>query len=484
VTKPALMSPAALSRLLADQAATRGSGIIRATRGKLRRLFCMQNGALIHAVSNVIEEQIDEQLTRGGVLAAVSTSAAVTESVRSGTKFSRAVLELGLLPEAELKAGIAKHVQTLLASTLEWTDGTFEFEAGRPNLDGEVVVTLSPIPTILESARKSAMPLDLVRTKIGPPDARPAMVPERRAMIDAAGLDDETLFLLERCDGSRTVPEIVAESLAGEEVALRTLYGLMMAGGVAADREAVAFTRRGTTAVPLQRDECLAILQRTGAADHYTLLGLTRTAPVEEVRRSYYGLARRYHPDRFRAGALGDLLPRFEHFFSLVTEAYNTLSSADLRAQYDEQLAGPAEPETAKLSETAHLARENYNRGRALVERRRFNEAVTFLENAVRLDGRQAAYQLELGLLLARNPRRRMDAEQALIKTVEIEPTRVAAYLALGEMYQRAGRMVHAARRFREVLRWEPDHIEASRLLHEVGDPDGDVEFLKPVFTS
>jgi len=381
VSKPAIMSPAALSRLLADQAATRGTGILRATRGKLRRFFCFERGALIYAVSNVIEEQIDEHLTRGGILSAASKAAAVTESVRAGTKFSRAVLELGLLDEPVLKAGIEKHVLTLLASTLEWTDGTFEFEAGRPNLDGEVVVALSPVPAILESAQKSPMPVDLVRTKIAPPDARPVAVPERRAMIDAAGLDEETLYLLGRCDGTLTVPEIVAGSLAPEDAALRTLYGLMMTGALSAEREAATpQARKGPAAVPLQREECLAILQRN-ASDHYMLLGLAKTAPVEEVRRSYYALARRYHPDRFRSGPLADLLPRFEHFFALVTEAYNTLASADLRAQYDEQLAAPAEPETTKLSETAHLARENYNRGRALVERRRFTEAATFLEN-------------------------------------------------------------------------------------------------------
>ena len=473
-----------MSKILAERGAARASGILRATRGKLRRLFCLQDGVLVYAASNVIEEQIENYFVSAGLLTAPQKLATITEGVRSGNKFTRVLVDLGTLSELAVRDGVEGRVETLFTSTLEWTDGIFEFESGRPNLDGEVAAALFPTTLVIEHARKFPVNADLIRPRIGPPDARPVLVPERRAVIESARLDDHALLLLDRCDGTLTVPDLISTASSGEEPALRALYGFLLLGVVAVDREAIAPAKRGASALPLQRDECLAILPRADAPDHYALLGLARTAPSDEIRRSYYALARRYHPDRFRAGPLSDLLPRFEHFFSLVTDAYNTLMSAELRPQYDEQIRMSSEPETGKLSETAHLARENFNRGKVMVDRRRFTEAVTFLENAVQLDPSQAAYNMELGLLLSKNPRRRADAERLLIRTVEIEPTRVAAYLALGEMYQRAGKMAHAARMFREVLRWEPEHMEASQLLLGVHEATGDVDFLRPLFES
>ena len=63
-----------------------------------------------------------------------------------------------------------------------------------------------------------------------------------------------------------------------------------------------------------------------------------------------------------------------------------------------------------KDTDTGYLARQNFLRARALAAQRKFTEAVTFLENAISLDPRQAEYHLELGLVLSRNPRHREEA--------------------------------------------------------------------------
>jgi tetratricopeptide (TPR) repeat protein len=429
----------------------------------------------------VIEEQFAETLVRSGRIAPAQRAAAVEAAGATGTRFAAAVRRLGLVDDDSLQAGMRELVEHLLASSLEWTDGSFEFVAGQPNLEGEVTVDLSPVVLLIEHTRRFPIHLDAVRSRIGPPDARPVAHTAGVPAIEAAG-DEGLLLLLQRCDGTLSVPEIAASSSAGEEAALRGLLALTLLGAITVDRQTSAATKRGAAASPLQREECAAILQRINAPDHYAVLGLTRESPADEIRRSYYALARRYHPDRFRAGALTDLLPRFEHFFTRVTEAYNTLFNPESRALYDQQIQAPAESEGAKLSETANLAKQNFLRGKALVEKRRFADAATFLENAVRMDPGQAAYHLEFGLVLARNPRRRGDAERHLLRAVEMEPTRTSGYVALGEMYQRAGKAAHAARMYREALRWEPDLIEAARLLREVENATEEVDFLRPVF--
>ncbi len=413
-----------LAWILADRALARGSGILKATRGKLRRIFCVAEGQVVFAASNLVEEQFAEYLVRSGALTPAARDLAVDQAARNGKKLSHVLQEQTSV--ATVRRGMEALVEHLLSSTLEWTEGTCEFEIGRPNLDGEVTVRMSPVQLILQHARRYPIHTDAVRIRIGPPDVRPQKVPDRVALLGTMEMGPVFTFLLEQCDGTLTVPELLAASPGTEEDTLRAVHALILVGVLLATRERMVF-RETRKEPPLGREECLAMLARAAeGGDHYAVLGLKRQASDEEIRGAYYAQARRYHPDRFRSGSLQDLLPRMEEYFTTVTEAYNTLFNADLRAEYDRQLetGAPAEPE-AKQSESSYLAKQNYLRGRALIEKRRFAEAVTFLENAAQLDSTQASYHLELGLLLARNPRRRADAERKLIPAAEPEPKNV-----------------------------------------------------------
>lgn len=63
--------------------------------------------------------------------------------------------------------------------------------------------------------------------------------------------------------------------------------------------------------------------------DLYAILGVSRGAEPDEVKRAYRNLARRYHPDRNQGDE--EAARRFRE----IAEAYETLSNPDLRARYD-----------------------------------------------------------------------------------------------------------------------------------------------------
>ena len=60
--------------------------------------------------------------------------------------------------------------------------------------------------------------------------------------------------------------------------------------------------------------------------DYYQILGITRDASSEEIKKAYRKLAHQYHPDKG-----GD-----EMKFKEINEAYQTLSNREKRAQYDQ----------------------------------------------------------------------------------------------------------------------------------------------------
>jgi len=60
--------------------------------------------------------------------------------------------------------------------------------------------------------------------------------------------------------------------------------------------------------------------------DYYQILGVPRNASSEEIKKAYYKLAHKYHPDKRE----GD-----EKKFKEINEAYQILSDVEKRAQYD-----------------------------------------------------------------------------------------------------------------------------------------------------
>ncbi|MBO8141409.1 MAG: molecular chaperone DnaJ [Firmicutes bacterium] len=68
--------------------------------------------------------------------------------------------------------------------------------------------------------------------------------------------------------------------------------------------------------------------------DYYEVLGVSRDASPEEIKRAYRKLARQYHPDVNKDD------PQAEEKFKEINEAYRVLSDPQARAKYDQ--FGPA----------------------------------------------------------------------------------------------------------------------------------------------
>jgi len=102
--------------------------------------------------------------------------------------------------------------------------------------------------------------------------------------------------------------------------------------------------------VELQR-EILAFEARLPGASHHEILGVERQCDPRDVKRAYFKLSKRFHPDRYFRRSIGDYGARLERIFRHVALAYELLSDPTTRAELENAM--DAAPEAASVAPDA-----------------------------------------------------------------------------------------------------------------------------------
>lgn len=127
--------------------------------------------------------------------------------------------------------------------------------------------------------------------------------------------------------------------------------------------------------------EVRALASLVDELDYYQLLEIEREAPASAVKRAYYAVSRRLHPDANRALPPADR-EAVEAVARRVSEAYQVLRDGRRRQAYDAQLAAGsgARMQLAEAEAQAEKAALDHHLGRTPNGRRFFNLARADLE--------------------------------------------------------------------------------------------------------
>ena len=208
-------------------------------------------------------------------------------------------------------------------------------------------------------------------------------------------------------------------------------------------------------------------------ADHFALLGVSNDAPADAIRKAYFNLARKLHPDRLASLGIADPKRNAQRLFAQINTAFGVLSDPVRREEYGHLIrrggASAVREEEARAEELAMRvmrAEEAFKLGEQALRRDAVAQALALLDEACTLQPGEPEYQ---GLLawaqFASAPDKNKVASatrNALLKAAEKAAKPATALFYLGRVERILGREKEALARFQEVLSHNPRHAEAA----------------------
>ncbi|HEY0172789.1 MAG TPA: DUF4388 domain-containing protein [Pyrinomonadaceae bacterium] len=358
-----------LTELVQEISDARLSGALRLARERAKAAVYFEGGLVAAALSNLRPFRLVEVLRRSGAADPSRLYALVGEGA-SDEEASGALLSAGMLDEAGLKKARERQSKEVLFELLRWADGEWSFDP-RVRLAGPAQgVQLDTGPLLVEAAR--ALPRELVATRTSDDERLTPAEGMNEKIASGLRLQPSEVFVLSRLYAPLRLGEVIAVAGLPEEETRRAVYVLGVAGLLerpdrpralpaealrhaaaqqkqrpAAEKQATAQEQARQTAereraaepAPPAHGTVEELLALARGETHYEVLGVARSAAPEEVKRVYYTHARRLHPDRFRRDADEEQRQRIDAAFAKVTQAYEVLKEASLRAAYDLKLA-------------------------------------------------------------------------------------------------------------------------------------------------
>lgn len=202
------------------------------------------------------------------------------------------------------------------------------------------------------------------------------------------------------------------------------------------------------------------------AQNHYQVLGLEKTASLDEIKATYRKLAKQWHPDRFPDGdEKAEAALKFQAF----TEAYNILSDPTMRRRYDDGALDEKKVSLEDLDQ-GQQAKLFFANGVNLFRDGRFAEAADYFGQAVKVQPEVAKYHAHVGEAYSKIPAKSKEAVAAYEKALELEPYNYRWHISLGRIFKAANMPLRAKKSFEEVLRWDDANATAMREIGELNE--------------
>lgn len=212
------------------------------------------------------------------------------------------------------------------------------------------------------------------------------------------------------------------------------------------------------------RLELEALLNRLSGS-HYQVLGVPNDAPAPVIQNAFFGLAKKWHPDRLRP-EMADLKDQATRAFARISEASQVLSDPTARHNYDQALSGTNGDSADEAAQVQKVLKATtaFQKAEVLLKRGNLALAEKEAQIAFENDPSQADHVALHVWIQAQKPEANLtDLAVQLEKAAKTEPNNLRVRWYRGQLLKRLGRNREALHDFRFIVERDPRHTDAHR---------------------
>lgn len=435
-----------------------GSLIFR--RETISKYLFFKEGYLIFAKSNHPNELLGEILFRLGKIPE-EVHARIDEYIIPKKRIGEVLIENNLITKDDLKDGLSYQMKEIVLNMFPHFDAEIKFHEKEEFVaeDFEFKVNIS---FLIEDGIRRMKYDPALRDFLAPGP----LSPKSRDLFYRLTEDEKEIF--EAITENTRAEAILEAKEFYPELYWKSLYLFYCLDLIDVETDETARTEPGRPkeskigVADQNLAEALEMSENLERKDYYQILEVPQDADSTEIKKSYFRLARKFHPDMFDQNLPHEIRVTVEEVFDRITKAYQILIDEQKRKDYDKTLRLPKEDSQKEWLRQAGL---NYERAKTLYSQGQYDESRILLEEAVRLNANKGSYFLLLAMAEARIPQYRRKAEANFIRATKLEPWNAKAYIGLGLLYKDEGLRVKAEKQFRRALKFDPDNEVALREL-------------------
>ncbi len=222
--------------------------------------------------------------------------------------------------------------------------------------------------------------------------------------------------------------------------------------------------------------------KRLKLEDCFQIFDLPYDTSESNIKKKFLLLTQKFHPDKYQKYEDENLLKTIDEIFSKLTECYEKLKNKTLREEYIKFLKVKENMKSKKGNEKntdkekrdkpkfayedpAHKAKQHFIHGKDAFKNKKYFDATEHFREAVRMQPEIAEYQYWLGKTLSYNPKKLKEAEERLLKAIELKPNIKNFYLELARLYAKVGLHIKCKKMYEKVYELDPNNEEAQVYL-------------------
>jgi curved DNA-binding protein CbpA len=431
------------------------------------KYFFFQKGALIQVKTNRPEERVGEVLFK---LERISKEAhdRMDTFIEPGRSIGEVLRSQGVVSEEDLSDALVYQMRETVLNTFPVFDAELSFQE-HEDFSGQTEEAKISVPFLIEYGIRRMQFHPALKSFLSD------RVPFQKRKSFAYLLTPDEKDILGRLNGQDASDAILLTLTVPPDFFWKSLYLFYCLDLIdfreqakEAEQAAVgdeAATTSAGEAAPAGISDVLAFRETMGSKTLYQILEIPKTATEDEIKRAYFLMARRFHPDRFDRTTGAQYKNQIDEVFDAITNAYRVLVNPDKRKAYDSGKGMVAHEDFQDVIRTADI---KFRQGKTLYGQERYDEAISLLEEAVRMRRDKADYYLLLAMAESKVPAYLKKAEEDFRKAINLEPWNPEGHVGLGLLYKNEGLQTKAAKQFEKALEADPDHAKAREAYDEL----------------